>query len=1522
MAVGLLEYGLMPRRPRAHCRHQNPKKRYSANPSLRDLELSSLDWETYAIDSRVKLLEGKHLYKHQREALKAVERKFREVDRGKLLMACGTGKTLTSLRIAEQLVGKGGCILYLVPSLSLMSQTIRKWTQDAEIKLRSFAVCSDVHVGKRRARDDLSDINIHDLAYPATTDAAKLGEEFSRACDDDRMNVIFSTYHSIQVISEAQRSYELPEFDLIVCDEAHRTTGATLAGEDESNFVKVHSQDFIKGEKRLYMTATPRIFGDKVRSKAKEAAAVLCSMDDPELYGETFYEVSFSYAVENDLLTDYKVIVLAMDEGVVSASVQKRLTNEDSELVLDDVTKIIGCYRALAKIGLKEELLTDTKPMSQAVAFCKGIKSSEMIKKEFAEVVSEYLEEQGQETGEMLRCEVEHVDGTFNAKERGRLLDWLSAENERESDQNTCRILSNARCLSEGVDVPALDAILFMHPRKSQIDVVQSVGRVMRRAPGKNMGYVILPIGIPAGIPPSQALKDNEKYKTVWQILNALRAHDDRFDSMINKIDLRVDVSDRMEIIAEVESLPQKLGQTPRKNGIGSGSAFGDEQSENQIVPVTPPEQLSFELDDFNKAILAKIVQKCGTREYWEDWAGDIAKIAQTHITRIGTILKKPNTEERRTFDKFLEEIRDDLNESISKSDAIEMLSQHLITKPVFDTLFEGYEFSQKNPVSIAMQGVLDALQTHNLDNETGSLDKFYASVRMRASGIDNDEAKQQIIIQLYEKFFKNAFPSMTEKLGIVYTPVEIVDFIIHSVNNVLQSEFGQTLGSKGVHILDPFVGTGTFITRLLQSGLIRPQELEHKYKNEFHANEIVLLAYYIAAINIEAAYHALAGGKYEPFEGICLTDTFQLYEKDDMISDILVNNSDRRIKQKKLEDIRVIMANPPYRGPQKDAGDNLANISYPNLDERVSLTYAAHTKVILKISLYNSFIRAFRWGSDRLGDRGVLAYVSSASFITGRAMDGLRKCLADEFSNIYVFNLRGNQRTSGELSRKEGGKIFGSGSREPIAITIAVKNPGKKKPGKIYYHDIGDYLSREEKLAHIKEFKSISGIEKTINWKTITPDEHNDWIEQRDKSFDEFISIGDKKNKASFTIFENYSSGLKTNRDAWCYNSSKETLMKNMQSMISFYNSEVDRLLHSDVNPSKANIDNFINNDKTKISWTRALKRDLSNCRKYNFYPERIYLAMYRPFFKQGAYFSQGMNEMILQMPRIFPRPDVRNRVIITTGIGAKGDFSALMTDCLPDLNIMAAGSQCFPIKLYEKAENLGELYKNQDAKNDYVEKDGISDAGLKHFQKAYPQEKISEEDVFYYIYSLLHSEDYRSRYANNLGKQLPRIPCVKKAEDFWTFSKAGRELADLHVNYETVKPYPVNFKESGPSSMNLSSEDFRVEKMRFGGSGRNKDRTTVIYNHRITMTDIPLKAYEYMVNGKPALEWVMERQGLRTDKDSGIVNDANRYAIETANSTAYPLDLFRRIVTVSLETLRIVKSLPQLDKFCFPNK
>jgi predicted helicase len=560
---------------------------------------------------------------------------------------------------------------------------------------------------------------------------------------------------------------------------------------------------------------------------------------------------------------------------------------------------------------------------------------------------------------------------------------------------------------------------------------------------------------------------------------------------------------------------------------------------------------MTFSIDEFSRAIMAKIVKKCGTRDYWEDWSASIAEIAKNHITRLTALLKDPDTEARRAFDAFLGELRDDLNDTISEGDAIEMLAQHIITRPVFETLFEGHKFTAENPVSRAMQRVLDVLNEANLDKESRDLEKFYASVKLRSQGITDPQAKQKLIVELYDKFFRRAFPRTTEKLGIVYTPVEIVDFIIHSVNEVLQSEFGQTLGSPGVHIIDPFTGTGTFITRLLQSGLIAPEEMEHKFRHEIHANEIVLLAYYIAAINIEAVYHGLQGGTYVPFEGICLTDTFQMYESDDLISHYMPDNSERR-KRQKATDIRVIVGNPPYSAGQTSANDNNANVAYPTLDGRIRETYAVNSKSTLQKSLYDSYIRAIRWGSDQLekAGSGVMAYVSNAGWIDGNSADGLRKSLAEEFSDLYVFHLRGNQRTSGEVSRREGGKIFGAGSRAPIAIVVMVKKPGVAERGNIFFHDIGDYLSQQEKLKLVRDFGSIGGIEKAGGWTQVIPDQHHDWTAQRDGSFDAYIRVGDKKDKLAERIFETYTLGIASNRDAWCYNSSRSLLEHNIDSM------------------------------------------------------------------------------------------------------------------------------------------------------------------------------------------------------------------------------------------------------------------------------------------------------------------------------------------------------------------------------------
>lgn len=1494
--------------------------------SMERLEQSPIDWRTYLADDQIVLAPKKEVRQHQREALEAVREGLSEADRGKLIMACGTGKTFTGLKIAEDLAGPGKFVLFLVPSLALMSQTVREWSLDTTTPLRAFAVCSDAQVGKRnKGNDDIGDIDVHDLAHPATTDPAKLANK-AKAPAPDEMTVVFSTYQSIQVISNAQKQHGFPEFDLIICDEAHRTTGATLEGEDESNFVRIHNQDFIVGKKRLYMTATPRIFGDAVRSKAKEVSAELCSMDDQALYGETLFQRGFGWAVQNDLLTDYKVIVLAVDEAMVSTSIQNRLKDEDNALKLDDATKIVGCYKALTKADLAADVATDTGHMRRALAFCKDIASSKLVRDEFSAVVEEYLASAASGDEEPpLGCEVHHVDGTFNAKTRTRELEWLKAEHEDHS----CRILSNARCLSEGVDVPALDAIMFLHPRKSQIDVVQSVGRVMRRAPGKKMGYVILPVGIPAGVAPEEALNNNEKYKVVWQILNALRAHDERFDATINKMDLGVDVSGQIEVIAVSDKLPTKAKKKAGGIGIGQGGGSADSgDRDGSSEPTGGEDQLAFTLDEFTTAIRAKIVKKCGRRDYWEDWAGDIAKIAQTHITRITAIVQQPGSTERAAFERFLAEIKDDLNESISGNDAIEMLAQHLITRPVFEALFEGYSFTKNNPVSIAMEEVLTALDEQNLGKEAESLERFYASVRVRAAGIDNAAGKQKIVVELYDKFFRNAFPRMTERLGIVYTPVEVVDFIIHSVNEVLKSEFGQTLGSKGVHILDPFTGTGTFITRLLQSGLIEPEELAHKYQHEIHANEIVLLAYYIAAINIEAVYHTMSGGDYKPFEGICLTDTFQLYEQDrDLISDLMADNSNRRTKQKSLP-VRVIVGNPPYSVGQGDANANAANVAYPRLDGRIRDTYAARSRATLKNSLYDSYIRAIRWASDRLGDAGVIGFVTNAGWIDGNTADGLRKSLCDEFATIDVFHLRGNARTLGERRRKEKDNIFGEGSRAPVAITILTKSPERSGIGRVRFHDVGDYLSRDQKLAEVSRLKSVIHMEAVGAWDNVVPDEHGDWLNQRDSSFETFIALGDKKGRKD-VIFERYSGGVSTGRDAWVYNMDRQALAQNMQRMIETFNNEVDRFGSAYANATRQErigaVDDFIESKSSKISWTRALKADVVKEKKYKFDESLITPVIYRPFMRSWLYYSRAMNEMVLQMPRIFPleNPTAENLIISVPSPGNVTPFSTLMSNAIFDLSVTAAksGTQCYPRYIYNdkvQAEDRlqGDMLEHSDGSRQ-ERRDGITDEALAHFKMAYEGASISKDDIFFYIYGLLHSPDYRNRYADNLSKELPRIPAVKGIENFLAFVEAGRKLGDLHVGYEGVEPYPVAIAQGDLRLANIDNPEafYRVEQMKFAGKRPKLDKTTVIYNANITMTGIPLDAYEYVVNGKPALEWVMERQSVKTDKASGIVNNANRYAVETVGDPAYPLLLFQRMITVSLETMKIVRSLPALD-------
>lgn len=1514
--------------------------------TLHDLENSQIDWTQYQPAQAPVLKPKKSLMPHQQSALKAVTAGLKEAGRGKLIMACGTGKTFTSLKVAEAMAGRGGRVLFLVPSLSLLSQTLTEWTQESAIPLHSFAVCSDSDVGKKRGRkeDDAVQTLAHELRYPATTDAGALAKSVNARHDDQSMTVVFSTYHSIDVLHHAQHDHGLDEFDLIVCDEAHRTTGATFDGEDESAFVRVHDADYIRAAKRLYMTATPRIYGIDAHIKAETDGITLYSMDNEEWYGKQLFVITFSEAVKRGLLVDYKVIVLAVEERHINRKLQNLLKDENNTLRVDDAAKIVGCWKALAKLGIHEDGNESPEPMKRAVAFCQVIEpgtggrthkvSSKEIAGMFQAVVEAYQDADDIEEGARLTCEAEHVDGSMNAGQKEAKLDWLKAE----TPPDTCRVLSNVRCLSEGVDVPALDAVLFLTPRNSQVDVVQSVGRVMRTVKDKDgnhlkkRGYVVLPVVIPAGVEPHEALNDNKTYAVVWQVLQALRSHDDRFDAMVNKLDLVGPDRSKMEVVAITDNVQRRTSNLVASKSNKARGKFGIGEKQGTYHAEVQSE-FEFEVGEVERALYAKVVEKCGNRHHWEDWANDIAKIAQTHIDRIRALLEDPaQAAAREAFDAFAHELRDDLNDKVNDAEIIEMLAQHLITKPVFEALFADYSFASHNPMSKAMQAVLDVLHEQHLDKEAATLQEFYDSVKLRAEGIDSAAGKQKIVVELYDKFFRNAFPKMTERLGIVYTPVEVVDFILHSVDHLLQKEFGQTLGSKGVHILDPFTGTGTFITRLLQSGLIKPEELAHKYKHEIHANELVLLAYYIAAINIEATYHTLMNSPlppgegpgvraeiaYEPFPGICLTDTFQMYEKEDLVDALLVDNSRRRKRQKQL-DIRVIVGNPPYSIGQRSENDNNDNVEYLALDARIRSTYAARSEATLAKGLYDSYVRAIRWASDRIGNAGIIGYVTNSGFLEKAAMDGVRKCLTEEFSSLHVLNLRGDIRKN-MLSKgraMEGQNIFGSGSMAGIAISLLIKNPQASQHGQIYFHDIGENLSRSDKLDKLASCASVAGIPE---WQSITPDAHGDWLKQRDDSFGRFIVLGDKKGDAP-KLFDNFSQGVLTARDAWAYNASSDKLKVSMAAMIDFYNAEVARfnVTHPglEAKARQERVDGFIDANPASISWTRALKQDLGKNRSYAFEPDCIVTGLYRPFTKRWLYFNRRFNEMVYQIPRIFPSAMADNLVICVSGSGARSGFSLCISNRVVDFQTVDNG-QVFPLYLYDEAAQEADacLFLDRPT-NGPRRRDAITDAGLSHFTSAYPGETISKEDLFYYIYGLLHSPDYRERYADNLSKELPRIPRVRTAQDFWYFSKAGRDLAALHLDYETVDKYPLTIATKGP----LTDADYRVEKMKFAKkkdpeTGKSvNDRSTVIYNTKITMTGIPEAAWDYVVNGKAALDWVMERQAVRVDKASGIVNDANDWAIETMGNPKYPLELFQRVVTVSLETQKIVNALPPLD-------
>lgn len=1486
--------------------------------NLIDLESDEVDWEKlehglYGKSSRPKPFS---IMEHQQKAIDRVHTYFQSHDRGKLIMACGTGKTFTSLKIAENETDNNGLVLFLVPSIALLGQTLRAWSAQASIPIHSICICSDGQVSQQKIKNDEGGLSVIDLALPASTNTDYILYQIENIRREDRkgMTVVFSTYQSIEVISRAQSELlkrtqnEYGIFDLIICDEAHRTTGVSLKGTDESAFIRVHNDDFIKAKHRLYMTATPRLYTDEARKKAEENDAVLCSMDDVSLYGDEIYRIGFGEAVEKQLLTDYKVLILAVGDKDITPALRDVITNEDGTITVDDASKFVGCINALSKRVLGDEGLikaADPLPMHRAVAFCSTIKASKVTAQIFTDCKSAYMEDvSAKDKAMMVDVVAQHVDGTMSATERDQKLMWLTAQPDNDME---CRMLTNARCLSEGVDVPSLDAVIFVSPKNSQVDVVQSVGRVMRRSPGKNYGYIIIPVVIPENVEGDEVLSKHPNFKVVWTVLNALRAHDDRFNAEVNKIELSK--------------------QKPKHILFGGiDSAHDDDSVDHSLANSTKQDttsaamqmaqQLSLQFEDLQNVFYAKMVTKVGSKRYWELWAKDIAQIAEEHIKRIKNLISDEG-KHKKAFEQLMRGLHKNINPNLTEQEVIEMLSQHLIAMPVFEALFGNYEFAVSNPVSKSMQKILALLDDETkTEEEHERLQKFYDYVRTTVGDITDAEGRQRLIVELYDKFFKVASPKTVEKLGIVYTPVEVVDFIIHSVGYIIQKEFGCSLSDENVHILDPFTGTGTFITRLLQSGLINRDALERKYLKEIHANEIVLMAYYIASINIENVYHSLMPDKkYKSFDGICLTDTFQLGEKetdDNLFSEQFPTNSKRVIAQKKCP-ITVIIGNPPYSIGQRSANDNAQNQSYPTLEKQIESTYVAESKATLNRSAYDSYIKAIRWSTDRLGtdNDGVISFVTNNAWLTANGLDGMRKCLEKDFSSIFVFDLKGGIRgKKGEQVKKEGQNIFNIITG--ISIVFLIKRKTKSKC-RIFYSSVDNGLTKKEKLDILNNVQDISS--SRIAWRIIESNQYGDWLDFRNDLFNSYIPLRDDcKNGKSFFVIS--PPAVVTGRDFWVYNFSKIHLEKNMSRMIDFYNNQC--VSYSKLPNCKISVEDFIETDMTKISWTRSLRNAVKKKKTFVYSPTNIRISTYRPFQKEFLYFSQDFNEAYGKNINLFPYPSVNNKVICVSGIGGN-DIAVQITNEITDFAFVKTGNggtQCFPLYWYEENNaKITDLFyqENSEMTNKYIRKDGISDWILNIIHKQYGY-KVTKEDIFYYVYGLLHSSEYRTIFATDLKKSLPRLPLVEKVDDFWGFSKAGHELANLHLNYETVEPYRKCQVIYAPLTNKGGSINYHVEKMRFGKiDSKTVDKSIIYYNNAITIEDIPAEAYEYVVNGKSAIEWIMERYAITTDKKSGIINDPNDWAREH-NDEKYIFNLLLRIINVSVQTVKIVKGLPKL--------
>ncbi|MGL2458754.1 type ISP restriction/modification enzyme [Helicobacter pylori] len=1467
-----------------------------------DFIYSRIDWEKFdptKTEDEIPLCDKKRPRPHQKEAIEKTKEYFSDPKnaRGKLIMACGTGKTYTSLKIMEALDPK--ITLFLAPSIALLSQTFREYAQEKSEPFYASIVCSDDKTGQSKKNksknEDNDDIKFSELPIKASTRLEDILSVYERAQKENKRFIIFSTYQSALRIKEAQEA-GLNGIDLIICDEAHRTVGAmysTNERDDKNAFTLCHSDGNIKATKRLYMTATPKVYSESSKAKAKEKDNVIYSMDDADIFGEEIYTLNFEKAIALDLLTDYKVIILAVRSENLSGvtnSVNKKIsqlkaegTKLDKKLINNEfVCKIVGTHKGLAKqdlIALDEENKedndlknkADTFVSQRAISFCKSIQTSKNIKDSFETIMECYDEELKKKSFKNLQITIDHVDGTMNCKERLEKLEELN-----KFKPNTCKVLSNARCLSEGVDVPALDSVIFFDGKSAMVDIIQAVGRVMRKAKRKKRGYIILPIALEESeINNLDEAVKNTNFQNIWKVLKALRSHD---SSLVDEATFK----EKIKI----------FGSDDRSNPDDEEELQKDktEQSDPKQAQKTLFDAIL--LQDLANAVYNIMPTKLGDRNYWENFAKKTGNIAKTLNNRLKELFGK-NPE---IFDNFLTSLRGNIHQNIKEEEALDMIISHIITKPIFDAIFGD---NIQNPIAKALDKMVLKLSDLGLEGETKDLKNLYESVKTEAARAKSQKTQQELIKNLYNTFFKEAFRKQSEKLGIVYTPIEVVDFILRATNGILKKHFNTDFNDQNITIFDPFTGTGSFIARLLskENNLISDEALKEKFLNHLFAFDIVLLSYYIALINITQAAQN-RDSSLKNFKNIALTDSLDYLEEKNAkgvipgFEDLKENQEIKTTMEK--QNIRVIIGNPPYSSGAKSENDNNQNLKHPKLQKWVYETYGKNSTAKVGATTRDTLIHSIRMASDLLKDKGVLGFVVNGSFIDSKSADGFRKCVAKDFSHLYALNLRGNARTSGEERKKQGDGIFDSGSRATVAIIFFVKDKDASNHT-IFYYEVEDYLKREAKLNSLAGFENLD----SVPFKEITPNDKGDWINQREDAFEKLIPLKrDKKSKIFNTIFDLNSNGVKTNRDPWVYNFSQKTLMQSVQNCIETYNADLKRFNErfreafkqrtakdKGIKPAdryKHLSDREITTDKTKIAWTDDLKNKLiKNENLPESGMERVRLALYRPFNKQWLYWDKDLINRQGQLPKIFPDKSAHN-MVINTGVGNGKDFSALVSDFISDFSLISP-NQAYPLYYYD---DLGNRYN------------AISGYALNLFRRHYKDNAIVEEEIFYYIYAIFHHKGYLEKYKNSLAKEAPRIAL---SEDFKELSVLGKELAELHLNYESGEMHD-SVKHNLLESAGMEGY-YDVVQMK-----KDKKGDRIQYNHHITITQIPKKAFDYVVNGKSAIDWVIERYSITTDKDSLIENNPNHYA-----GGKYVFELLCRVITLSVKSVDLIEKISE---------